>query len=226
MTFSICVRESYEAGGQEHRQFGVAVTTRLPAVGTLCPFVGERGAIATQGLVNVDLGRNGIRYLSDGLGIEDALQALLNADGNASARQLHGVDVDGSFTYSGDDCKDWFGHVEGENYTVAGNLLTGEDVISKTARAYEDADTDRPLADRLVDALAAGQAVGGDKREDLHVQSAAINVETTENAEITPYYNDLRVDASETPIEELRATYELAEEGYEAVLERYGEDDE
>jgi uncharacterized Ntn-hydrolase superfamily protein len=238
MTFSICVREEYEdeatasngssgdapRDGDDHTRFGVAVTTRLPAVGTLCPFASESGAVATQSLVNVELGRRGVAYLDDGLAVEDALQALLNADEGAPQRQLHGVDAEGTFAFSGEECKDWFGHVEGDGFTVAGNLLTGESVIEAVAETYrEGRDSDAPLAERLVDALEAGHAEGGDKREDLHVQSAALIVETTEDREMEPYYDDLRVDATETPIEDLRETYELAKEGYEMAVERYEE---
>ncbi len=194
----------------------------FPAVGTLCPFASENGAIATQSLVNVELGRKGIEYVDDGLAIEDALSALLNADDGAENRQLHGIDSDGTFTFSGEECNGWYGHESGENYTVAGNLLAGESVIAETARAYrESSDEDRPLAERLIDALAAGQAEGGDKREELHVQSAALLVETTESAEMDPYYNDLRVDATETPIADLREAYALAGEGFDAAVERY-----
>jgi len=228
MTFSICVRERYEDDeGNEQTRFGVAVTTRLPGVGTLCPFASENGAVATQSLVNVDLGRKGIRYLDDGLAVEDALDALLNADDGASDRQLHGVDADGTFAFSGEDCKPWYGHVEGDGYTVAGNLLTGERVIEATAETYEETrDEDRPLAERLIDALAAGQAEGGDKREELTVQSAALLVETTEDREHDPSYDDLRVDASEAPVEDLRETYELAKEGFETLRERAADDEE
>jgi len=224
VTFSICVREEYEESGDEQTRFGVAVTTRLPAVGTLCPFASENGAVATQSLVNVELGRKGVEYLDDGLAVEDALQALLNADDGASQRQLHGVDADGTFAYSGAECKDWYGHREGEGFTVAGNLLTGESVIEATADAYRSSrDGDAPLAERLVDVLEAGHAEGGDKREELRVQSAALLVETTEDREMEPYYDDLRVDATETPIADLRETYELAKEGFEAAVERYEE---
>ncbi|WP_135826790.1 DUF1028 domain-containing protein [Halorussus ruber] len=225
MTFSICVRESYEDDeGTTQTRFGVAVTTRLPAVGTLCPFASENGAVATQSLVNVELGRKGVEYLDDGLAVEDALQALLNADEGAPQRQLHGVDEDGTFVFSGEECKDWYGHIEGDSYTVAGNLLTGESVVEAVADEYEESrDEDRPLAERLVDALEAGHAEGGDKREELHVQSAALLVESTEDREMEPYYDDLRVDATETPVEDLRETYELATEGFEMAVERYEE---
>lgn len=225
MTFSICAHETYEdEDGEEHDRFGVAVTTRLPGVGTLCPFVSENGAVATQSLVNVDLGRMGIEYIDDGLAVEDALEALLNADDGASNRQLHGVDREGTFTFSGDDCKPWFGHTSGDGYTVAGNLLTGESVIEATAEAYETTrDGDEPLAKRLIDALAAGQDEGGDKREELRVQSAAVLVETTESHELEPFYNDLRVDASLEPLVDMAETYDLALEGYEKTLEKYAD---
>jgi uncharacterized Ntn-hydrolase superfamily protein len=225
MTFSICVREQYEdEEGSDQYRFGVAVTTRLAGVGTLCPFASEDGAVATQSLVNVDLGRKGIDYLDDGLAVEDALEALLNADEGAPQRQLHGVDREGEFAFSGEECKDWFGHTVGENYTVAGNLLTGEAVIEATATAYEESrDEDRPLAFRLADALAAGHAEGGDKREELHVQSAAIVVRETEETPLDPSYNDIRVDATETPIVDLQETLTLAKEGHEMAMERYEE---
>ena len=225
MTFSICVREKYEDDeGDPQTKFGVAVTTRLPAVGTLCPFASENGAVATQSLVNVELGRKGVEYLDDGLAVEDALQALLDADEGAPQRQLHGVDAEDTFVFSGEECKDWYGHVEGDSYTVAGNLLTGESVVEAVADTYrENRDDDAPLAERLIDALEAGHAEGGDKREDLHVQSAALLVESTEDREMEPYYDDLRVDATETPIEDLRETFDLAEEGFEMAVERYEE---
>lgn len=232
MTFSICVRERYtDEDGDEQTRFGVAVTTRLPGVGTLCPFASENGAVATQSLVNVEIGRKGVEYLDDGLAVEDALEALLNADGGRSQRQLHGVGMDGEFAFSGEECKPWYGDRVGENYTVAGNLLTGESVIEEAATTYEDnaplldpdTDVEQPLAARLIDVLAAGHAEGGDKREELPVQSAALLVTSTEDRSMDPYYNDLRVDATETPIEDLRETFEQAKRGFELARERYGD---
>ena len=212
MTFSICARETYAVDGEEYTRFGGAVTTRTPGVGTLCPFAGEHGAIATQASVNSRLGRKGIEYLDDGLAIRDALGGLLNADAEPERRQLHGVDREGTFAHSGSGCSGWFGHREGENFTVAGNLLVGETVVDATAERYEGSDRDRPLAGRLVDALAAGYAEGGDKRTDLVEQSAAVKVASTEPPPETGryYYNDLRVDASEEPIEALQRVYELS----------------
>ncbi|ARS90564.1 DUF1028 domain-containing protein [Natrarchaeobaculum aegyptiacum] len=242
MTFSICVHEAYENDdGEDHHRYGVAVTTRLPAVGTLCPFVDDHGAVATQSLVNVELGRKGLQYLADGVAVSDALEALLNADEGAPQRQLHGVDAEGTFAFSGSECVEWFGHEEYDHLTVAGNMLTGPDVLEATADAYAgsavhettdpwtgprsvDPDLEpetEPLAKRLLDALAAGHRVGGDKREELPIQSAAVVVASTESHVLDPLYADLRIDASETPIEDLRATYERAVEGYTDTLAQY-----
>jgi uncharacterized Ntn-hydrolase superfamily protein len=224
MTFSICVREEYEDDdGTEQTRFGVAVTTRLAGVGTLCPFISENGAVATQSLVNIELGEKGIEYIDDGLAVEDALQALLNADDGAENRQLHGVDGEGSFVFSGEECKPWYGHHDGGHFTVAGNLLTGEAVIDAVTEAYESGDCEEPLAERLIDALEAGHEEGGDKREDLSVQSAALMVESTEDYPLDPAYNDLRIDATETPIQDLRETYETAVRGHEDAMEKYEE---
>jgi uncharacterized Ntn-hydrolase superfamily protein len=239
VTFSICVHEPYtDDDGEPQHRFGVAVTTRLAGVGTLCPFASEHGAVATQSLVNVELGRKGLTYLADGLAVEDALQSLLNADDGAPNRQLHGVDTDGSFVFSGEECKPWFGHHDGSDavdghYTVAGNLLTGEAVVEAVSDAYEatappadagpttpDGDP-APLPERLVDALAAGHETGGDKREELTVQSAALVVEDTEERPFERAYTDLRVDATETPIADLRETYELAVQGHEDAMAKY-----
>ncbi|WP_411967792.1 DUF1028 domain-containing protein [Haloferax sp. YSSS75] len=222
MTFSICVHETYvdDEGADQHR-FGVAVTTRLPGVGALCPHASEDGAIATQSVTNVELGRKGLDYLADGLAVDDALQALLNADDGREQRQLHGVDADGTFAFTGEGCHDWAGHRTGSDYTVAGNLLTGDSVVDAVADSYEGSGRDEPLAKRLIDALGVGHAEGGDKREDLPIQSAAVVVATTEDREMDPYYDDLRVDATETPLRDLRETFALAREGYEAAVEKY-----
>ena len=107
---------------------------------------------------------------------------------------------------------------------MAGNLLVGEAVVDAVAEAYEaDRGGDAPLAGRLVEALAAGQAEGGDRREELTVQSAALVVTTTQEREHVPAHDDLRVDATETPIADLRETYRLAKRGFEDALERHEE---
>ncbi|TQQ82590.1 DUF1028 domain-containing protein [Halonotius terrestris] len=225
MTFSICVREPYRTDADERAyRFGVAVTTRLPGVGALCPFVGESGALAIQSHVDPDLGERALDYLDDGLAIDDVVAALLNADAPEQRRnrQIHGVDREDSVVVTGDSCVGAIGEYDGDHYTVAGNLLTDEAVVRETADAYEaSAFGDRPLAERLIDALEAGHAAGGDKREALSVQSAAVTVVTTESTPYRRFYNDLRVDASETPIADLKRTYEGAMLGYEQMLSEY-----
>lgn len=231
MTFSICARERYlDAEGTAQYRFGVAVTTRVPGVGGRCPFVSPHGAIATQGIVNPELGAKGVDYLADGVAIDDALGALLNADDGAADRQLHGVDRDGTFVFSGEECHPWTGHHDGGRFTVAGNLLVDDAVLDAVIAAYESnappagRPTDRldrqPFPKRLIDALDAGHSAGGDRRTDLDVQSAAIAIGTTEISPTTPAVHDLRVDATGTPIADLRETYTLAVKGYATVRNR------
>ena len=241
MTFSICVCETFadRPGGSNgaptadeddspHRRFGVAVTTRLPAVGALSPFASESAAVAVQSHANAELGRRAVGYADEGLGVVDALSALLGADDGRETRQVHGVDADATFAFTGEACEEWCGHREGGGapgdgtgrYTVAGNLLTGESVVDAAADAYESGDRTEPLAKRLVDVLAAGYAEGGDRRDDLRVQSAALKVTSTRD-EPRRFYDDLRVDATETPVRDLRETYRDARRGYEAALEKY-----
>jgi uncharacterized Ntn-hydrolase superfamily protein len=97
-------------------------------------------------------------------------------------------------------------------------------VVDAVADAYESGDRDDPLAKRLVDALAAGYAAGGDRRAELSIQSAALKVVSTADPSAEPHYNDLRADATETPIRDLRETFHAAKRGYEAALAKYAEE--
>ena len=225
MTLSLCVREPYqdESATRQFR-FGVAATTRLPGVGALCPFVSEHGAVAVQSHVSQQLGDRTLSYLADGLAVEDAVDALLAVDDNRRNRQIHGVDRNGSTTFTGRECVDYAGHHDGSQFTVAGNLLVDEGVVDATVEAYEsDAFGEAPLAERLINALKAGVDVGGDKRESVTVGSAVVRVVSTEESGHRKFYNDLRVDASETPIETLGTTYQAALLGYEQSREEYGD---
>jgi len=229
MTLSICVREPYRVDGAQHHRFGVAVTTRLPGVGALCPFVSETGALAVQSRASPELAERALNYLADGLAIDDAVESLLNADApeDRRNRQVHGVDRKGSFVFTGESCVGAVADHDGDHYTVAGNLLADESVVTATADAYAaSAFGERPLAARLIDSLAAGDEAGGDTREALTVGSAAVTVVTTEDVPYRRFYNDLRVDASETPIADLETTYEAAMLGYEQSLSEYAAADE
>lgn len=197
-TFSIAARD------RERGEFGVAVSTAQVAVGALCPFVSENAAVATQAFVNVSHGANAIELVDRGVGLSAACTALLDADGCSSYRQLHGVDAAGNtFAFTGDDCVDWCGSLTGEDYTVAGNMLEGDAVLSSMADEFEGADGE--LVERLLRALEAGNGAGGDKRGRV---SAAVLVHSPE----PELYHNLRVDDSETPVRDLRAAFERARE--------------
>jgi uncharacterized Ntn-hydrolase superfamily protein len=191
MTWSIVARDPATGA------FGVAVATRFFAVGALCPHAdGEVGALATQALINPLYGPRGLRLLRDGFPAQAVLDALLAADPGRESRQLHLQDAQGGIAvHTGRDCIDWCGHRVHASFSVAGNMLAGPQVIEETARVYE-ASPELPFAQRLIAALAAGEAVGGDKRGR---QSAALLIHATEEYPAL----DLRVDDHPDPLAEL-----------------------
>lgn len=208
MTFSIIARDPKSAA------FGVAVSTAAPCVGAMAPFARSGvGAIATQSFVNVDLGREGLKLLEMGLSARAALEGLLADDPGAALRQVSGIDAQGRvFRYSGAQCVDWYGSREGEDYSVQGNMLAGRQVVDAMAQAYE-AGAGRWIGLRLMAALEAGQAAGGDKRGR---QSAAILVTPMEivrgaPAESSPrqYEMNIRVDEHAEPVAELRRIFDM-----------------
>jgi uncharacterized Ntn-hydrolase superfamily protein len=195
-------------------EFGVAVATARPAVGALVPWVSRRGAIATQARTNTDLGRQGLERLEGGVPIAGALGDLLDADTDRERRQVHGLDGSGTFVHTGAQCVDWCGHVAGETFTVAGNMLTGASVLAAMGEAFA-ANPASELAERLLAALEAGQAAGGDKRGK---QSAALLV-----ASGAPRgYHNLRVDDHAAPVAELRRIFGVAVQHWERVGREYG----
>lgn len=212
MTFSICARETYQDDeGMEQRRFGLGIVTRLPRVGALCPFVNPSCAISTQSRLNRDLGRLGSQYVSDGLFVADALRAVLNADPHASHRQLHGIGPGDEFAFTGADCDPYSGDIVGENYTIAGNILTGKEVLTAMEEAFREDRTEARLAIRLLAALRAGLDQGGDRRTELEVQSGAIIIRDSEEREMTdPAEYDLRIDASRTPVDDLESLRDRA----------------
>lgn len=159
--------------------------------------------MATQSYVKVSHGRNAVDLADRGVAVPTACEALLEDDDNRTYRQLHGVDAENAYTYTGDDCVDWAGDLAGDDHTVAGNMLSGDDVIRELSRAYEAADGE--FADRLLTGLEAAQRAGGDKRGKI---SAALLVHAPE----PKLYHNLRVDNSDDPVAELREAYELARE--------------
>ena len=183
--------------------FGAAVTTGTVAVGATCPHVSPNAAVLTQAFTQVDHGRDAVARVDAGERVDEACRALLGADEHAEYRQLHGLDREGEFAFTGDHCVEWCGSRVGDDYTVAGNMLAGPEVVDAVADAYEEADGDVPA--RLLAALRAGEEAGGDDRGEL---SAAILVHAPEPM---PYHN-LRVDCSESPIDDLAALLAEARE--------------
>lgn len=191
MTFSIVAR------CPQTGELGVAVSTAIPAVGAINPFVKARvGAIATQAASNPYLGIDGLSLLAGGLSAAQTLERLLTLDADRESRQLCIVDAHGGVAaFTGEEVQPGKGHFVGEGYVVAGNLLVSEETIQAMADAFETADG--PLADRLLTALEAGQAAGGDKRG--RVSAALIVVKDAEYPHV-----DLRVDEHADPVAELR----------------------
>jgi uncharacterized Ntn-hydrolase superfamily protein len=207
-TFSIVAHDP-RAGA-----FGVAVSTARPNVGSLVPFVSRRGAIATQGRVNTDLGYQGLHLLDRGVPIDVALRTLLETDPDREIRQVHGLDATHAFCHTGANCVPWYGHQEGAGLTVAGNMLTGPDVIRTMADAFGEA-AGRDFSDRLLLALEAGQAAGGDKRGK---QSAALLVWSPEPR----MYHNLRVDDHADPVAELRRIHDVIVAHTKEIEREYG----
>ena len=189
------------------------MSTAVPAVGALCLFVrGGAGAICTQSRVNPYLGIDGLTLLAAGWMASDALEAVLRRDPLREVRQVGVVDAQGrGAVYTGGDCPGWAGHRTGSGHTVQGNTLAGDDTIAAMAQALE-ADRGADLPERLMRALEAGQAAGGDRRGR---QSAALYVVGREEY---PYLN-LRVDAHAEPVAELRRVLEIARAQLLALVE-------
>jgi uncharacterized Ntn-hydrolase superfamily protein len=181
----------------------VAVQSKFPAVGAIVPWATAKvGAVATQASANVDFGPGGLRLLKEGLSASEVLGSLLRKDPHVEVRQVAVVDSRGeAAAHTGKECMEWAGHVLGKGYSCQGNILASSKVVEAMAQAYESADGD--LIDKLVAALTAGQAAGGDRRGQ---QSAAILVVREKGGYegFTDRYLDLRVDDNAEPIEELK----------------------
>lgn len=175
----------------------VAVTTCNLAVGASCPFLRAGvGAVSTQSMSNRYLGPAVLDGMARGLSPRLALDAALAGDEGRGLRQIHAVDARGRIAaFTGANCVEWCGSVAGDGFSVAGNMLAGEAVVQATAETFA-AQRGLPLPERLMAALQAGQAAGGDRRGR---QSAALMLTTTEDF---PDIN-LRVDDHAAPLDEL-----------------------
>ncbi|MGO4572029.1 DUF1028 domain-containing protein [Microvirga sp. 2TAF3] len=198
MTWSIVARD------EKTGQIGIAVSTCAFAVGARVPFVASGiGAIASQAFVNPYYGYRGLELLRAGASAEDVLHIVTAADEGRGQRQAHVMDRQGRFAaHTGADCVPWCGHLTRDTFSVAGNMLAGEQVIQETARVFE-ASSDLPLARRFLAALKAGEAAGGDKRGK---QSAAILIHDEEEYPMV----DIRVDDHADPLAELARLEEVS----------------
>jgi uncharacterized Ntn-hydrolase superfamily protein len=185
-------------------QLGVAVSTAVPAVGSICPYVKPGvGAVSTQAWVNPYLAIEALQRMERGEPGPAALEAVLAGDEARGLRQIGLVDARGrAASWSGALCTDWFGHLVDDHFAVQGNMLVGEATISSMAAAYRAA-ASRDLAERLLLAMEAGQAAGGDKRGR---QSASLTVYGDEDYALL----DLRVDEHPDPVAELRRIHGIA----------------
>jgi uncharacterized Ntn-hydrolase superfamily protein len=178
-------------------QIGVAVATRFFAVGARVPYIAaEVGAVATQALVNPYYGIDGVKLLREGKSPGEVIAVLLASDSGCETRQVHIMDVRGRIAaHTGKECVDWCGHLAGDDFSIAGNMLAGAAVLDETARSYV-ANASSPFAQRLLAAMRAGEAAGGDKRGK---QSAALLIHDKDEWSAL----DLRVDDHVDPLEEL-----------------------
>jgi len=200
MTWSIIAIDS--ASGQ----IGVAVATRFFAVGARVPHIAAGfGAIATQALVNPYYGIDGVKLLREGKSPDEIVTTLLSADPGCESRQLHVMDVEGRIAaHTGKDCVDWCGHLKGDGFSIAGNMLASGAVLDESAKAYVANET-LPFAQRLIAAMKAGEAAGGDKRGR---QSAALVIHEREEWSAL----DLRVDDHDDPLSELERLERVSRE--------------
>ncbi len=203
-TFSIVAYDS------ENGDLGVAVQSKFLAVGSAVPWAKAGvGAIATQSWANTSYGPRGLEMMDKGMSAQEAVTRLTEEDSDRALRQVGVVDARGNAAaFTGDDCYAWAGHIIGKNYACQGNILVSEDTVTAMAHAFEE--TPGTLADRLLAALAAGQAAGGDRRGQ---QSAALLVVRKRGGYggFNDRYVDLRVDDHPSPIDELARLLRLYE---------------
>jgi uncharacterized Ntn-hydrolase superfamily protein len=159
-------------------EVGVAVTTRVPCVGNGVPWVRKGiGAVATQASTRTEYGNELLDALGRGEAPTDALKRLTAADSGSASRQIGVIDIKGrSAHHTGTRANPWAGGRSGTNHVTQGNILVGPEVLDAVSRSFESSEgQSRHLADRLIDALAAGHATGGDRRHGQR-QSAAVVV--------------------------------------------------
>jgi len=201
MTYSIVAKDP------ETGHLGIAVASRFFAVGALVPHIRSNVAVATQAFVNPLWGVEGARRLSAGEAAADVLADFIARDQGQGQRQAHMIDAAGrSVAHTGADCIDWAGHKLGDGVSVAGNMLAGPAVVADTLAAYLD-NLALPFDRRLLIAMEAGEAAGGDKRGR---QSAALKI----HRGLDYPWLDLRADDHADPLGELRRLRDVVDERF------------
>lgn len=202
MTFSLV------ACDREAKQWGVVVASKFLAVGAVVPWArADVGAIATQAFANITYGPDGLDLLAGGATAQETIDRLTAADADFEQRQIGVVDAAcGSASFSGSGCFTWAGGRTGDSYAAQGNLLAGPQVVAALADTFEE--TEGPLVERMLAALAAGDAAGGDRRGR---QSAAVIVRRTGGGYggNNDLLIDLRVDDHTDPVTELQRLYAI-----------------
>jgi len=185
-------------------QLGVAVSTADVGAGRLVTWARAGvGAVATQSWPSLYLAIDALRLMEEGVSAPEAMTLVLREDPGRAVRQLGVVDArGGSATFSGDECTTWYGGINGPDFAAQGNMLIRGDTVTAMAESFPGT-VELDLAERLMRALEAGQAGGGDKRGR---QCAALLVVDREEYPLW----DLRVDEHPQPVAELRRVYEVA----------------
>src|SRR3954454_12449110 len=203
MTYSIAAYDP------DASQWGVAVQSKFLSVGSVVPWAAPHvGAVATQAYANPRYGPEGLALLREGHSAQEVVDLLVAADDGRAERQLGVVDSGGrAASYTGAECHEWAGGRTGAGYAAQGNILVSAATVDALAETFESA-AGRPLAERLLESLAAAQSAGGDSRGQ---QSAALLVVERDGGYggLSDVLVDLRVNDHPQPIVELARLYDL-----------------
>lgn len=219
------------------RETGVAVTTRNPCVGNAVPWVRAGvGAVATQGGTRVEYGPELLDLMAKGVAPKEALDRLVAADTDRERRQVGVISVDGrsaQFTgkgqYGAESRGDWVAETSGPTFAVQGNSLVSPDVVKAVAAAFKASEgSSRHLADRLIEALDAGQRLGGDGRHGETQSAAVLVADPRPGMSRRPDGQTVNINVCEhpEPVRELRRIYDTASEtlGFRTLEQFIGRD--
>ena len=200
MTFSLIAKDT-------DGSIGLIVASKFFACGAVVPFVSDKVAVASQAFCNPVWGTEGRVRMMAGEAANAVLTDLIARDEGRAIRQAHMMDINGRFAaHTGSDCVNWAGHLIRDDHSVAGNMLTGADVLDATSETYARG-IDLPFAERLITAMQAGEAAGGDKRGR---QAAGLVIHRGQ----THPWLDLRADDHADPLDELARLWDVAQERY------------